>query len=1558
MRGNLTIILCAFFFSFGVAFSQTDTPLTFSEIMFSPQSSNNEFIELYNLSETESIDLDGYKIIYSTSNADIISSAGFGTVLQPKSFAVILEGDYDFISGIYNNLIPLDALILKISDNSFGTSGMANTSDRQLWLLKQNGDTLETYTYSANNSSAISDEKIVINKDNSSNNWENSLLTNGTPGRKNSVTPLNNDLSFSSLSIYPEVPISGDNVQITASIKNKGINTAQSFSTEIYNDINFDSSGSQQELIFTQSFLNLLPGDSTTINAFINSATEGNYQLMGEISFSEDEDTLNNKKIIQFIVYPPGNIYNDIIVNEIMYAPSSGEPEWIELYNKTDSPINLKKWSLSDNSTTVSITGTGGLIQSKSFVILSRDSSILNFYPVPVEIIVFNLPALNNTGDVIVIRDSLSVLIDSLSYLPEWGGNSGKSLERISSEESSNLQSNWGTSPSINKATPGMINSITPKDFDLKISSFSPENDFGIIGEKINFTIQVSNPGLNNSGNFIVKIFRDINTDSVAQQNEQMGEIPGSSILSGDSIRVHFQTADFIKGNNYFIVYIETGTDQDTTNNFAFAKLIGVTINEVRNDLVINEFMYAPGSPEPEWIEIFNRSNKIIDINNYQVADNSDTITVISGPMILNPGDYFIIAADSSINNFYNIPAAIIYKNFPTLNNTGDKIVLLDSLNRTIDSLQFFSSWGGSNGKSLERINSEISSIDSANWSTSKSKYIATPGYINSVTEKDFDLELSDIVYSPSLPVFGDNVSVSVKVKNIGKNNAQFSIQLYGDTDLDTLPDQIITEIISLSLLAGDSTIYSTDYSILNLQNSNGFYALIKFTPDQDTSNNYLYSTIKPGYPFGTIVINEIMFTPSGGEPEWIEIFNTSSDSINLKDWSVTDVFTTPVTGKISRDVFIRSVSYLVLSKDSSNQNYHRFIPSGIIVTNLPSFNNDEDGAVLKDDRRATIDSVLYSNEWGGTSGYSLERKEITTPAIIPLNWGSSVDIEQSTPGRINSITPKEYDLSLAEISFDPRFPVARDNVFISVKIKNNGSQEANNFSVEFYFDSDSNNVADQLLERIENLNLQPADSIGIKTSNALQNLQNKILTSVRIVFENDEDTLNNYAESSVQPGFASNTVLINEVMYSSSNEPEWFEIVNAGSDSINIKDWSVSDILTTPTKNILSFEDFYIKSGEYAIVSKDTSIYNFHNSLLAKVFVTNFGSLGNTSDGIMIYDFRNGIIDSLIYNSDWGGKNGYSLERISFSKPTNDSTNWVTSLSDGRSTPGKENSASAIPGYERNQFVINEIMFDPDIDNSEFIEFYNNGETEVNLGGWKFEDENGNINVLSDTSFIIQPDEYFILIADSLTIGKYNLQQFANKLIVGVSSLGFVNTGELILLKDIKQNIIDSVWFSDKWHNKNILTTKNKSLERINPGLNGNDQFNWSTSVSPDEATPGKQNSIFTDNSNKEAKISVSPNPFSPDNDGFEDFTLINYDITQRLAQTRVKIFDSKGRLVRTLINNQSSASSGSIVFDGLDDDGRALRIGIYIIFMEASNDNSGVVETLKTIVVVARKL
>jgi hypothetical protein len=89
------------------------------------------------------------------------------------------------------------------------------------------------------------------------------------------------------------------------------------------------------------------------------------------------------------------------------------------------------------------------------------------------------------------------------------------SLERISVDGGSNDPLNWGTSVSISKATPGTINSITPKAYDLAITLFKPTSEFGIIGEQIELNVQVSNIGLNQSQNYDVKLFRDANADSI-----------------------------------------------------------------------------------------------------------------------------------------------------------------------------------------------------------------------------------------------------------------------------------------------------------------------------------------------------------------------------------------------------------------------------------------------------------------------------------------------------------------------------------------------------------------------------------------------------------------------------------------------------------------------------------------------------------------------------------------------------------------------------------------------------------------------------------------------------------------------------------------------------------------------------------------------------------------------------------------------------------------------------------------------------------------------------------
>jgi len=1280
-------LLPIFFLLSPLIIPQSDSTLILSEIMFYPQTGPNEFIELYNYSETESININGYKIKYSTSNPDVITDAGEGTILPPKSFAIILEGDYPFGTGIYDGLIPTEALVVKISDNSFGTSGMANTENRQTWLLSAADDTLEAYFYSTPNTQGNSDEKKIMIKDTSQTNWANSIVANGTPGYTNSVTPVQFDLQLASLTFQPSNPTEGDDVTITSKVKNLGTNAADIYTIEIYNDANFDSTADPGEIIFTQQYSNLASGDSITASTIMNSLPSGNYQIISKVVYALDEKPENNELIKSFNVFPPGNNYNDVVINEIMYSPSTGEPEWVELLNTTNQSINLGGWRFADTSSGVIL---GSLLEPilgpNDFIILSASESIHNYYNIPVEVLVLNLPSLNNSGDILTLTDFNGNLIDSVAYNPAWGGSNGHSLERVSSEAESNDPFNWGTSTNLFKATPGLINSLTQKDFDIAVD---------------------------------------------------------------------------------------------------------------------------------------------------------------------------------------------------------------------------------------------------------------------------------DILFNPEFPLEGDTVSIAVKVKNPGKNDANFSLQLFEDTNLDSIADLLLENLQTLFLAANDSGIFSFNYSIENIQTQRGFLVNAIFGLDQDTTNNKLYKTVEPGLPSQSIVINEIMYTPVGGEPEWIELYNRTNLAINLNGWGINDVFTTPTTVTINQDVFIEPNSYLILSRSAAIFDFHRFIPSEVFVLSLPSLNNDIDGVVLKDNRGLQMDSVLYSNLWGGTNGYSLERLSVNASSNLPANWGTSFDIEQSTPGRINSLTPKQFDLSVAGMNFNPRFPVEGDDVFVSAFIRNNGSSDANNFNVEFYIDTDTNNVVDLLLSFETGLNLAAGDSVNVTSTSPIQNITSKILTAIRIVYSPDEDTLNNYFEKSVEPGFPAGIVLINEVMYNTeTNKPEWVELVNVSGDSINIKNWSMSDVLTTPTKSFIINEDVFLQPDEYIVIAKDTSFNSAHPGVTAKVFFTNFGSLGNTSDGVVIYDFRNGIIDSLFYFSSWGGGRGLSLERISLSAATNESTNWTTSLSPKGSTPGEPNSILNVPDYERNDLVINEIMFDPETDNSEFIEFLNLSNDSVNVGGWEIVDENGNNYRLSQIPLMVPNNSFFLLAADSLVIIKYGLDESVLKTIVGVSSLGLVNTGELILLKDVKGNIIDSVWYSDKWHNDNFGSTKNISLERINPNLGANDPSNWSSSVNSIGATPGNQNSIYTVNPNIESNISVSPNPFSPDNDGFEDFTIINYKLTQATSQVRIKIFDNKGRLVRSLANNQASGSSGSVIFDGLDEDGQTLRIGIYIVFLEAINEGSGVVESMKTVVVVARKL
>jgi hypothetical protein len=103
---------------------------------------------------------------------------------------------------------------------------------------------------------------------------------------------------------------------------------------------------------------------------------------------------------------------------------------------------------------------------------------------------------------------------------------------------------------------------------------------------------------------------------------------------------------------------------------------------------------------------------------------------------------------------------------------------------------------------------------------------------------------------------------------------------------------------------------------------------------------------------------------------------------------------------------------------------------------------------------------------------------------------------------------------------------------------------------------------------------------------------------------------------------------------------------------------------------------------------------------------------------------------------------------------------------------------------------------------------------------------------------------------------------------------------------------------------------------------------------------------------------MSVTPSPFSPDGDGVDEFTAITYSLESASPLIRVRIFDSRGRIVRHLEEARLSSKTGRLVWNGLDDSGNPLRVGIYVVLLEAIDATAGRIEAYKAVAVLARRL
>jgi hypothetical protein len=271
---------------------------------------------------------------------------------------------------------------------------------------------------------------------------------------------------------------------------------------------------------------------------------------------------------------------------------------------------------------------------------------------------------------------------------------------------------------------------------------------------------------------------------------------------------------------------------------------------------------------------------------------------------------------------------------------------------------------------------------------------------------------------------------------------------------------------------------------------------------------------------------------------------------------------------------------------------------------------------------------------------------------------------------------------------------------------------------------------------------------------------------------------------------------------------------------------------------------------------------------------------------------------------------------------------------------------------YSNAYVVINEVQANEpsSFTKLEWVELYNADSISHDLDGWIFvcKEDSTHIppnSVIPAGGFLILARQLFTDPPDSISFEGW----WGNRSGIWGDSpeenypalqadMSLTNSGGTVSLLDPDNNAQTFTWDKD--------CGDGTSWERVSP-----DQDIWLCCTGPDKSTPGRKNSVSTDYSNK-IDLNIEPNPFSPDEDGYEDEVTFRYTIPLN-SELTLKIYDVKGRLIKTLAEDQSQAS-GEITWDGRDNDNTIVRIGIYIVWAEVKGSSHGI---KKMTVVVAKK-
>lgn len=243
-------------------------------------------------------------------------------------------------------------------------------------------------------------------------------------------------------------------------------------------------------------------------------------------------------------------------------------------------------------------------------------------------------------------------------------------------------------------------------------------------------------------------------------------------------------------------------------------------------------------------------------------------------------------------------------------------------------------------------------------------------------------------------------------------------------------------------------------------------------------------------------------------------------------------------------------------------------------------------------------------------------------------------------------------------------------------------------------------------------------------------------------------------------------------------------------------------------------------------------------------------------------------------------------------------------------------------------EIVINEISYNPSLsfNTEDWIEIYNNGESDVDISGWIFKDSDDAHIFSIPQGTILQKDDYLVICIDTLLFKP--LFPLVNNYI-GNTGFGLSGSGELIRLYDNQMTIMDSLVYDDNAPWPTEPDGNGPTLSLKNPDFDNTLGENWAASIG--YGTPGKINDTYVNVEDEErilpteyALMQNYPNPFNPT-------TSINYSIP-KASSVSLKVYDIIGNEVATLVNEFKNPGNYLVQFDA-----SKLSSGVYFYRIQA---------------------